>query len=475
MDFVSTRRREATAPSRAGARAPQRTALAVILAVLVLLLLAAEAQAYVPGQLIWANRIGTSTSEAGAWAVAAGPNGATAIAGWKIVTNTQVPMVARYTAAGKRWVRTYTAPGYANDVAIDKAGNVYVAATVNPAAGGEIVVLKYDAAGVLKWATTPYNGGGGPDSAREIAVDGAGNVVVAGTSVAGGTNTGIVVLKYDWDGASAWAAPGGFYPSSDPDAGDCHLEDLALGATGDIYVAGSSEHLVGGVWIERARLIKFAGADGSWANGSTYVPKSAPSGSFESIAVRGFAVVAVGSIWDPAGDRPEHALVTKSDLNLAPTTSREWGVGDATEELFNDVVLDSKGNVYVTGDQWLDPPSGYDRAVTIKLSPSLGKILWKATYLPTSRDAEGWYVARDSLGSVFVAGVRENRAGDEDFLTMKYSPTGARKWLRTWSGGGPDDDEPNGMVLGTKGGVYVGGQPTGKGDISQAALLKYQR
>lgn len=31
------------------------------------------------------------------------------------------------------------------------------------------------------------------------------------------------------------------------------------------------------------------------------------------------------------------------------------------------------------------------------------------------------------------------------------------------------------MVLGTKGGVYVGGQPTGKGDISQAALLKYQR
>ena len=60
-------------------------------------------------------------------------------------------------------------------------------------------------------------------------------------------------------------------------------------------------------------------------------------------------------------------------------------------------------------------------------------------------------------------------------LTIKYSPTGVRKWLKTWSAGGPDDDELNGMVLGTKGGVYVGGQVTGKGDIYQAALLKYQR
>jgi len=68
-----------------------------------------------------------------------------------------------------------------------------------------------------------------------------------------------------------------------------------------------------------------------------------------------------------------------------------------------------------------------------------------------------------------------SRVSPSRILTVKYSPAGVRKWLKTWSGGGPDDDEPNGMVLGTKGGVYVGGQPTGKGDISQAALLKYQR
>jgi hypothetical protein len=472
---MGTHSRNARAAGGPRRRAPRRAAVTGLLVVLVLLLLAAEAQAYRPGQLIYAKRIGTSTSEAGAWAMAGGPNGATAIAGWKIVPVTgQVPMVARYTAGGSKWVRTYASPGYAHAVAFDRAGNVYVAATIDPSTGGDIAVIKYSAAGTWKWTQT-YDAGG-PDSPWEMAVDRSGNVVIAGTSAAPGTLMGIVVLKYDAKGNLAWPTAARYDPpAGDPDAGGFNVEDLALDGAGNVYVAGASEYRVSGVWVESALVVKFAAADGSWANGSTYVPKNAASGSFESLAVRGTAVVAVGSIWDPAGDRPEHALVTKSNLNLAPNTSMEWGVGDRTEELFNDVVLDSKGNVYITGDQWLDPPGGYDRAVTMKLSPSLRKILWKATYLPKSRDAEGWFIARDSLGNVFVAGVREDAAAREDFLTIKYSPTGIRKWLKTWSAGGPDDDDPSGMVLGTRGGVYVGGQVTGKGDISQAALLKYQR
>ena len=493
MHVIATRSRHAQAaggvrlraPRLAARRTPRRAAVTCVLAVLVLLILAAEAHAYVSGQLIWAKRIGTSTAEAGAWAVAAGPNGATAVAGWQVVPQAgpppmvQVPMVARYTAGGARWVRTLTSPGYAEDVAFDKAGNVYVTATVDPSLGGDIVVAKYDAAGVWQWTTTPYDGtgGGSPDSAQQIAVDGAGNVVVAGYSaVSGGGKTGIVVLKYDAaNGTMMWATPGGVFPSSsDPDTGDYYLADLKLDAAGDIYVAGSQILRSGGVWLHHARVVKFAGATGAWANGWTYEPRHAPAAIFEGLAVRGSTVVAVGSIWDPSVNRSEHAVVARYDLNLAPKNAREWGVGDTTEEWFGDVVLDGSANVYVTGDQWLDTKTGYDRAVTIKFNPTLAKIRWKATYLPRSRDAEGWYIVRDGAGNVYVAGVKDT--GDyEDFLTIKYSPTGARKWLKTWSGGGPDDDEPNGMVLGTKGGVYVGGQVTGKGDISQAALLKYQR
>lgn len=109
----------------------------------------------------------------------AGPNGAAAVAGWQMVPRTgQVPMVARYAAAGRKWVRTLTTQGWAYGVAIDRAGNVYVAATVNPSARGDIAVVKYSATGAWRWTRT-YNGGD-RDAARRIAVDRSGNVVAVG-------------------------------------------------------------------------------------------------------------------------------------------------------------------------------------------------------------------------------------------------------------------------------------------------------
>jgi hypothetical protein len=485
MHVIGTHSWDARVAGGVRLRAPRRAAVITVFALLVLLILSAEAQAYVPGQLIWAKRIGTSTSEAGAWAVAAGPNGAVASAGWMMVPQAgpppmvQEPMVARYSATGAMWARTYAADGYAEDVAIDRSGNVYVAATINLNSGGDIVVLKYNAAGTFQWATTPYDGtgGGSPDSAREIAIDGAGNVIVAGTSVVNGTGLpGIAVLKYDHDGNAMWLSPAVIFPSSNqPDAGAFSLEDLALGGAGDVYVAGSQTYRVNGVWLEHALVAKFSAGDGGSGGPSRYLPGNGREASFESIAVRGYTVVAAGSTWDAVSDGAENALLRKYDVNLAPGTVRQWGAGNKSQEWFGDVLLDGSGNVYVTGDQWVSAVSGYGKAVAMKFSPSLAKITWQATYMPASEDAEGWYIARDGSGNIYVAGVKNAHVGLQDLLTMKFSPTGVRKWVKSWSGGGPDEDEPNGLVLGTKGGVYVGGQVTGKGDIYQAALLKYQR
>jgi len=96
------------------------------------LLFAAGAEAAKSGKLLYAKRIGSSTTEAGATAIAAGPKGVTALAGYQR-QGTYYPMVAKYTSAGKRvWLRRYTAAveGWADDVAFDRSGNVYVAATV---------------------------------------------------------------------------------------------------------------------------------------------------------------------------------------------------------------------------------------------------------------------------------------------------------------------------------------------------------
>jgi len=54
-------------------------------------------------------------------------------------------------------------------------------------------------------------------------------------------------------------------------------------------------------------------------------------------------------------------------------------------------VIDGKGNVYVTGGQWV---MKYAKAVTMKLDAKLKKV-WNKTYMPVSRYAVGQYIARD--------------------------------------------------------------------------------
>ncbi len=112
-------------------------------------------------------------------------------------------MVATYTSAGKRvWLQRYTAAGdgWAADVAFDRRGNVYVAATVWFGTSRDIVVLKYSAAGDLLWVTPPYDGGEKDyDGAVKLAVDAKGDVVVLGQSMHA-VRGSMVVLKYKKSG-----------------------------------------------------------------------------------------------------------------------------------------------------------------------------------------------------------------------------------------------------------------------------------
>jgi len=171
MEHVRVHRREASAVGGARRHAPLSAAVVTLLAALIMLLLTAEAQAYAPGALIYAKRIGTITAPAGASAVAAGPNGVTAVVGLK--ANSSVPagtvtMVAKYAVGGQRkWLRTYaTSGGTAKAVAFDRNGNVYVAATLYRSTE-DIGLLKYSAAGRLLWKRF-YDGPASGDDWPEV-------------------------------------------------------------------------------------------------------------------------------------------------------------------------------------------------------------------------------------------------------------------------------------------------------------------
>jgi len=153
---------------------------------------------------------------------------------------------AKYAAADGAllWEKRYHGPGNNHDqaqgVAVDGSGNVVVAGSSWGGTNGfDYYTAKYAAAdGALLWEKR-YNGPANvQDSAYAVAVDGSGNVVVTGSSW-NGTYSDYYTAKYaSADGALLWEQR-----YNGPDNGNdivAYRYSLALGPNGMVAITGSS-------------------------------------------------------------------------------------------------------------------------------------------------------------------------------------------------------------------------------------------
>ena len=456
-----------------------RLAALALAAVIVALMLAASAQAYVPGRLVWARTSGTAAHERGFSAIAKAPNGQFYGAGWveTSAAKGEDVLVVKFDAAGRvLWTRTWDGGGAAADdwaqsATSDAKGNVYVIGLAGGATSSDIVTIKYSAAGKRQWVARWAGDGGSSDDPRAIAVDAQGNVVVAGARYSGPGITGIVVVKYDAYGVEQWVQHREPDPA-DPQDGGKWPADLALDAAGDVYVTGYSYHDT----IGQAVTFKLASADGAELHKATY---DAAAGSYASaIAVRGQAVVITGSAAQTASQ--EDVLVVKYDLALVEqyrleyadprgTQARDWG---------NDVAIGANGNAYVAGYSNCPPPSGYgyyNSALVLKVSDNGSMALWARRYKPSGTGASTDLLILDGSDNLYAAGEIDTDASEENMLVMKYSAAGTRKWVRSWHGTGKDDDWPGGLAFGSSKALYVAGGGTAKGGTYRAVALRINR
>lgn len=228
--------------------AAHRAAPLGALAVLVLVLLAAattQPAAAAPGDVTWAHIVpGVATAGVDRVIdVAPGPGGTVyALGVYNEPSFTGWTWVARYAAGGRKlWVKKYGEAQHLDAncgaMAVDRAGNLVVAGTRRRLSGMDIdmLVLKYAPSGRLIWARRYAAPGLGTDVATGVATDAAGNVYAGGSVThTGGTYSAFAVVRWSVTGHRDWVAtvesltPG-------PDDG---AASLAIDAQGSTYLTG---------------------------------------------------------------------------------------------------------------------------------------------------------------------------------------------------------------------------------------------
>jgi hypothetical protein len=340
-------------------------------------------------------------------------------------------------------------------IARDAQGNLYVLSqSHNNDSYLDIVVVKFDANGGSLWTRT-YNGEfNGDDYAFDMEVDAAGNVYIAGM-----TQTGLnyedadhVTLKYDTDGELKWAK---IYdgPLHALDA----AYDLALDTAGNVVVAGTTRgvSVVFGVeypgdeyltlkYDSEGNLLwnrRYAGPvrQGGQATAITTDAQNNIYVSGGAIAYRdnaaGYDIVTLK--YDADG-----ALVWRAQYESLSSYVIEptFGLMGPVDQ----IVTDTQGNIYVLGTtSWESSDPLYDLDVVVLKYNNAGELQWKQVWGTRGED-DARNLVIDADGNVYVAADATpfNPQGWADYLdaaVVAFDANGAKRW--EWVFNGPDSGE----------------------------------
>lgn len=378
----------------------------------------------------------------------------------------------KYDAVGAQvWKSEYNGPGNSLDeahaITVDGSGNVYVTGWSYGGAGTgyDYATVKYNSAGVQQWASRYTNVAGGTDEAWDIGVDNAGNVFVTGSSDGAGSNSAATTVRYNAAGVQQFAnrfeGAGGAI-----DAGFAIYVDAV---TGDSYITGYTFQSTAADFNYITIKYNLAGAQ-QWA--TTYNSPDANFDQATAIAVDGSGNVYVtGYSQTLVLTNYDYATVKYNSAGVQQWQVRYNGTGNDYDRA-NAITLDATGNVYITGKS-VGVGSTAEDAVTIKYDNS-GVSQWTARYNgPSNGYDEGKALAVDAAGNVYITGYSFTTGVNNDYLTIKYDPTGAQEWLTKYNGTGNNADQAVAISIDAIGNVFITGLSRGAGSNEDFETIKY--
>jgi hypothetical protein len=136
------------------------------------------------------------------------------------------------------------------------------------------------------------------------------------------------------------------------------------------------------------------------------------------------------------------------------------------------VTLDKYRNVIITG-KISTTNSGYD-IVTIKYNNE-GVELWSSKFNGSANgNDEPVKVKADELGSIYVYGKTWNGSSN-DIIILKYNSLGENSWRVDYNGSGNQNDQPNDIIIGEKGDIYIIGTSIGNNTSNDVVVAKYKQ
>ncbi len=355
----------------------------------------------------------------------------------------------------------------------------------------DIFLAKYNSDGQLLWARRA--GGSLSDSARAMAVDGAGNVFLAGSFQSATATFGsfsvinsnsntqeIFVSKYDPQGNAMWvkAAGGGSLGINDI------AQAIAIDAAGNAYVTGGCGYLAtfGSFRLTNSFfetvgfytnffIAKFDNAgDVVWAKtgvstASSYQGNGITLDANTNVIVTGYFTGAIsfgsGFLTNNnialQGGSEASVFITKYDMNGNPVWAKK-GIGGAAGT-GQAIRADNTGNIYATSSR---PAFGITALVLTKYDPS-GFMTWTRGVSQGNGQLQGSSLGFDADGNILMAGgVTGSLTFEGTFLSVngfisKYRPDGIPLWVLragSWC---------SGVVSDSSGGAYLAGRYSGTG------------
>ncbi|MBK9228578.1 MAG: SBBP repeat-containing protein [Ignavibacteria bacterium] len=325
----------------------------------------------------------------------------------------------------KHWEFRYNGTGNSYDqplsIVVDEKSNAYLTGESNGLnSGSDFFTAKVDSAGVMNWGVRYSSISTASEIAYCIAQDSYGNLYVSGT-IWGLNSWDCAIIKYDNYGNQIWQRS---YDGQHDD----YPVSLVVDNLGNPIITCKSYNTItkldfsivkydtSGQILYSTRLNTCTACDNYPA-----VSKIDTSGNL-------FA----GGTTEEIEDGNSDFLLYKLTISGNVEWSRTYGSGSDKSDGIVDMAIDQYGNIVVTGYAG----GGFDSDILTIKYDTYGNMIWNDTFQgPGLSDDESNAMEIDRYNNVIITGRTFNGMGKYEVVTIKYSPSGQKTWVKIFNEG----------------------------------------